>query len=561
MDKRMVYQLGIDFGTTFTAAAVCRPSSGSGGAEVVPLSLRGSAAASVLFLAEDGTVLVGEAAERRAVSDPERVVREFKRRIGDDIPFMVAGEAHQAHELAAQVVRWVYEQVAAREGDEPDNLAITHPAGWGEHKKTLLRRALCDVGLYDAVFLSEPQAAALNYANAERVPVGSTIAVYDLGGGTFDTAVVRKTDAVTFELLGRAEGIESLGGIDFDDAVFEHVRNVLGDVLDDLDPTDPVAMTAFARLRRECTEAKEALSTDTETTIPVLLPNVRTQVRMVRAELEAMVRPALEQTIEVLGSAVSSAGLTMDELTSVLLVGGSSRVPLVPQLISERLRRPVAVDTDPTAAVAQGAALAVAAAWSPPVFDDCATTATTAVFEGPPTRPVVEDIIPLQQGKPAPRRRISPLPFVIAGVLGIAVLGVFVAGFIRLPGASVGESTSTTTTTTGTQQASPGGQAGQPVTPADGERQRQAMGGKPTDTRSSGAGVPSGSNAARTSTTPASTSATTDGHTPPGDTTPVVPTSLSSHVSTPPTTTVVPTTVPTTTQSTSAPSASTHDHH
>lgn len=540
----MAYQLGIDFGTTFTAAAVCR----TGGAAVVPLSLRRSEAASVLFLAEDGTVLVGEAAERRATTDPERVVREFKRRIGDDIPLVVAGAMHQAHELAAKVVRWVYDQVAAREGDEPDHLAITHPAGWGEHKKALLQRALCDVGLYDGVFLSEPQAAALNYANAERVPVGSTIAVYDLGGGTFDTAIVRKTDAVTFELLGRAEGIESLGGIDFDDAVFEHVRRALGGVLDELDPADPVTMTAFARLRRECTEAKEALSTDTEATVPVLLPNVRTQVRIVRAELEAMVRPALEETVEVLCRAVDSAGLSIAELTSVLLVGGSSRVPLVPQVISERLRRPVAVDTDPTAAVAQGAALAVASPWA-------ATTAVIAEVPSvsPPTRPIAEDV-PFHEAGSAPHRRIRPLPVIMVSALGLAVLSLFLFGLIRLPGATVGESTSVPTTPSGPQQASSGGQVAQPVTTSDGEHHRQSMGG----THTTQASASRDSNAPQPTAGPVSPSSTPEAR---GATTPVVPTSLATSMPIA-TTTIVPTTVPTTQPTTTAsPTPSAHNHH
>src|ERR671933_765310 len=104
----MAYQLGIDLGTTFTCAAVCR-SSGQrwGEPEVVTLGSRGATVPSVVFIGQDGSIVVGEAAERRALTDPDRVVREFKRRIGDPTPLMVGGRAWPAEELCAQVVRWV----------------------------------------------------------------------------------------------------------------------------------------------------------------------------------------------------------------------------------------------------------------------------------------------------------------------------------------------------------------------------------------------------------------------------------------------------------------------
>src|SRR3712207_6337706 len=109
----MSYWLGIDVGTTFTAAAVCREEAGRRALpEVVPLGTRSTAVSSVIYLAEDGQVVVGEAAERRAVTDSERVVREFKRRIGDEIPMMIGGVPHSAPEIAAMVARWVVDRVA-----------------------------------------------------------------------------------------------------------------------------------------------------------------------------------------------------------------------------------------------------------------------------------------------------------------------------------------------------------------------------------------------------------------------------------------------------------------
>ncbi len=364
----MSYLLGIDVGTTRTAAAISRAGGRPGEIEVVNLGDRSSAVPSVLFLGPDAAVVVGEAAERRAVSDPDHVVREFKRRIGDPTPVVVAGRPWAPEELSALLVRWVADRVAQREGGGASRIAITHPASWGSHKKELLRGALGQHGL-PVTFLPEPQAAALHYAAAERVEAGSTIAVYDFGGGTFDAALVRKDtprsaggagiDTGGFGLLGRPEGVERLGGIDLDELVFEHVREGLPEAFEGLDETDPAVLSAVAGVRRECTEAKEALSSDTEVSIPVFTPAGQGSVRLHRSEFEAMIRPQVEETVAALRRAVGSAGLTPDQLTTVLLVGGSSRIPLVAQLVSEQLGRPVAVDTDPKNAIAMGAALSL----------------------------------------------------------------------------------------------------------------------------------------------------------------------------------------------------------
>ncbi len=362
----MSYQLGIDLGTTYTAAAVCRSADRRWvEPEVVTLGTRAATVPSVLFVAPDGTVVIGEAAERRALTDPDRVVREFKRRIGDPTPIVVGGRAWAPEELSAWLVRWVVDRVAEREGGPAAQIALTHPASWGAHKKDLLTAALAAQGLRVSL-LAEPQAAALHYATQERVAAGSTIAVYDLGGGTFDAAVVRKADkseaafgAAGFGLLGRPEGLDRLGGVDFDEVVFEHVREGLPTAFADLDDTDPGVLSAVARVRRECMEAKEALSADTDVSIPVLLPAGGGSVRLHRSEFESMIRPQVEETVGALRKAVLSAGCAPDTLTAVLLVGGSSRIPLVAQLVSEGLGRPVAVDTDPKNAIAKGAALSV----------------------------------------------------------------------------------------------------------------------------------------------------------------------------------------------------------
>ena len=140
------------------------------------------------------------------------------------------------------------------------------------------------------------------------------------------------------------------------------MREAVGAAWDALDPDDPAVQTAVAGLRRECTAAKETLSADTEVMIPVLLPGLHTMVRLGRAEFEDMIRPAVAETVEALRRAVASAEVEPGDLDAVLLVGGSSRIPLVAQLVSAELGRPVAVDADPKAVVAAGAALAARSA-------------------------------------------------------------------------------------------------------------------------------------------------------------------------------------------------------
>ncbi len=356
----MAYTIGIDVGTSFTAAAVARGGNGTyADPEAVALGSRSATTASVVFLGEAGQLLVGDSAERRAATHPDRVVREFKRRLGDTVPLVVGGQSHRPEDIAATVVRWVVDRVAEREGSAADAIAVTHPASWGPYKQALLKHALTEVGLTNITFLSEPAAAAAHYASQARIEPGSTVAVYDLGGGTFDAAVVRKMDEVSFEVLGTPQGIDSLGGVDFDEAVFRHVRAGLD--MPSLDPTDPDVLAAVARVRRDCTEAKEALSADTEVTIPVLLPQLQTRVRMVRSEFEGMVRDSLEDTVDALRRALESAGILEHDVDSVLLVGGSSRIPLVAQLLSAEFGRPIAVDADPKASIALGAARMAAA--------------------------------------------------------------------------------------------------------------------------------------------------------------------------------------------------------
>lgn len=345
------YCLGVDLGTTFTAAAVWR----DGHAEVVPLGDHSPQIPSAVFRTSEGEFLVGEAAVRRGATEPSGLATEFKRRIGDETSLMVAGTPMSAHALMAQLLSWVVAHVTAGQGGAPATVVLTCPANWGPYRRELLEQAGRMAGLGSIVLCTEPSAAAVHFASTERIDTGDAVAVYDLGGGTFDAAVLRKDGPASFALLGSPEGIEHLGGLDFDAAVLQQVWTVLGDV--DVDPDDEAVLAGLTRLRRDCTDAKEALSVDTDVTIPVNLGGAHRTVRLGRAELEDLLRPSLEETVAALERALASAGLAAADLDSVLLVGGSARIPLVTELLTRRLGRPVAVSAHPKHGVALGAAM------------------------------------------------------------------------------------------------------------------------------------------------------------------------------------------------------------
>ena len=298
----MGYYLGIDIGTTYTAAAVWR----DGRCDVASLGNRAPTIPSVVFLRDDGTVLIGEAAARRAASEPASVAREFKRRVGDPTPVIVGGTPYSADALMAQLLRAVVDLVIEAEGgparrhrgDAPGQLgplqarpaAPGHPAGRPRRRRHGVRAR----GRRHPLRLPVPGRARCGHRRLRprRRHLRRRGAAQDGRG---------------WDVLGTPEGIERLGGVDFDVAVYHHVATAISPALDELSPDDPAAVAAVARLRQECVDAKEALSADSDVSIPVLLPKLQTEVRLTRAEYEQMVRPALADTITSLNRALRSA--------------------------------------------------------------------------------------------------------------------------------------------------------------------------------------------------------------------------------------------------------------
>lgn len=394
----MSYDLGVDLGTTFVAAATAR----DGRVEMCTLGNQAAVAPAVVYFAENSKLIFGEAAERRMLSDPGRVERCFKRRLGDPTPVLLGGVPHDVTRLMAEQLRDVLNTVARVEGGPPDRVALTYPAGWGPYRRALFDEIPRLAGLRNHLVMTEPEAAAVYYGTNRSLSDGGTVAVYDLGGGTFDATVLRKRKGVV-EVVGEPEGIERLGGIDFDEVIVQWINYQYGGVLAELNLSEPGSAAAMARLRQECARAKEALSVDTETSIPVLLPDRHFSARLSRHDFESMIRAPIESTIGALARAIRSARVDAAELSAVLLVGGSSRIPLIGRMIIEETGRPIMVDVHPKHAVALGAAAtagtrSVPAGSRVPVL--AGNSGGVAAVPTSPTRP----------SSPSPRGVSRPMP-------------------------------------------------------------------------------------------------------------------------------------------------------
>ena len=165
----MSYGLGVDLGTTFTAAAVAR----DGRVEMATLGDHTDAVPSVVLVRDDGTVLTGGAAERRATTEPDRVARAVKRRFGDPMPVILGGAPYPATALVAYQLRDVVDVVSRREGGRPDMVTLTHPANWGPYKRELFAQVPGLAGLGEVQMLTEPEAAAAHYARNDRLEPGA----------------------------------------------------------------------------------------------------------------------------------------------------------------------------------------------------------------------------------------------------------------------------------------------------------------------------------------------------------------------------------------------------
>ncbi|MFL6089275.1 MAG: Hsp70 family protein [Aeromicrobium sp.] len=374
----MSYTLGVDLGTTFTAAAV---DDGSG---PVPLKLGSGADPMPSVVAiRDGAPLTGDEAEAVLRTSPASGVREAKRRLGDSTPFIIDGTPYGAEAVMGLLLADVIKAAVAKQGSAPASVVLAHPANWGEFKKDLLSDAARVAGLEDIGLITEPQAAAIHYVRSGELQIGQAAAIYDFGGGTFDAAVVRCAEDGP-QLLGEAKGMERLGGIDLDQAILMHVNEAVGGALRELNPSDPASAAAMASIRTQCIAAKEALSVASEATISVAAPGLSTEVRLTRGEFEAMVRPRIADTLNQLDAALDSAGLSATDLSAVVLVGGTSRIPLVAEMVAAHTGVKVVASSDQKLVVCGGAAASDAVSAAQPESQPAVTSGGGAfVVTGP----------------------------------------------------------------------------------------------------------------------------------------------------------------------------------
>jgi len=295
-------------------------------------------------------MVFGDNAEHLGVAEPERLAREFARDVGDDVPVVVGEHVVSADDLVARLCAWVTDEVSTARGGRPALIAITHPSSWGGHRLGRMRAALERAGIDDPMLVPESAAAAAQLEASHPRDSGQLVAVYDLGGTRFDARVLRRRAAGRYQLVGEQVRIDHLGGANFDDALLRHVLAGASTTDGDLEGV------VVADVRREVVGAKELLSSAGDATVAFALPTGDASVRVTRSEFESMIDADLERTTEALDLAIESADAQSDRLEAIVLSGGSARIPLVAQRLSERFDVPILADADPTGTIALGAA-------------------------------------------------------------------------------------------------------------------------------------------------------------------------------------------------------------
>jgi molecular chaperone DnaK len=366
----MSFILGLDVGTASGAGATKR----DGRVQPCALGDRTATMPAVVVLHEDGTALVGEDAERAAGLELPRVARGLRH---DPVlqltPITVGGEIRTPHEMLRTLYASMVQRISALHGASPTHLVLTHPAVPEGVRPEAVERVVDEL-FPGALVVPEPVAATVKLACDGVLPNDCLVAVYDFGGGTFDTSLVQR-QGDRFSIVGDPAGLGDFGGIDVDDLVLDHVDRSLDGAIARLDLGDPAAITALTRLRAECRDAKERLSYDVEVTIDASLPNQPALVQLRRSDFEEILYPHLEVTVDVLVDMLDRAGLRATEVDAVALIGGSSRIPAVAELVAQRTGIQVLVDPYPELTVALGAAQMVddeAHALSPPPFANLA---------------------------------------------------------------------------------------------------------------------------------------------------------------------------------------------
>jgi molecular chaperone DnaK len=344
--------LGIDLGTTFSCMSIME----AGKPIVIPNSEGGRTTASIVAFTKEGERLVGSLAKRQAVTNPQRTIQSIKRKMGTSEKIRIDNKEYSPQEISAMILQKLKIDAEAFLGEKISKAVVTVPAYFNDAQRQATKDAGKIAGLEVLRIINEPTASALAYGIDKDQD--ATVLVYDLGGGTFDVSILTLGDGV-FEVKSTA-GNNHLGGDDFDklvqDYLIEEFKKKEGIDL----RNDPYAMQ---RLRDAAENAKIELSQRQTTNIN--LPYITTDasgpkflnIDLTRSKLEQLIGDLVESTVGPVKQALSDAKLEPKDINHVLLVGGSTRVPLVQETVKKLLGKEPDKGLNPDECVALGAGI------------------------------------------------------------------------------------------------------------------------------------------------------------------------------------------------------------
>ncbi|MFB3099388.1 MAG: molecular chaperone DnaK, partial [Acidimicrobiia bacterium] len=349
----MARAVGIDLGTTNSVISILE----GGEPKIISNAEGHRTTPSVVAFAKNGEVLVGDQAKRQAITNPERTVRSVKRHMGSDWSIEIDGKQYNSQEISARILQKLKRDAEAYLGEDVKEAVVTVPAYFGDAQRQATKEAGQIAGLEVLRIVNEPTAAALAYG-LDSEKDDHLILVFDLGGGTFDVSILEIGEGV-FEVKS-THGDTDLGGDDWDERVIDWlVTGFKSDHGVDLS-TDPMAMT---RLKETAEKAKIELSSvqETEINLPFITATNEGPIHLLqtlkRSEFEQMTEDLVERTRGPFKEALEDAGVKVDEIDHVILVGGTTRMPAVQSLVEELAGKEPHQGVNPDEVVADGAAL------------------------------------------------------------------------------------------------------------------------------------------------------------------------------------------------------------
>ena len=356
--------LGIDFGTSYSSIATIENGKPVAIKTATAMGTSGDSFSmpTSVYVEESGNILVGQAAEMKRGLNPGRYKSEFKRDLGHAVPFLLGDKRFLPEDLCVEILRYFRETAASYLNGPAEKVFITHPANFGAHKQELLKTAALRAGFPKIELLDEPTAAAIYYSSKQELKEGEKLLVYDLGGGTFDVALIEKKGD-GFRLLTASLGIERCGGVDFDELIREDIRGRFGEQLKAVMENDGIPEKVRLRLgidlETTSLKIKHLLSSSETAEERIVIPGSYDENEYIleRKTFQGMIATLVESTCNQIRQIVSNAGVEMSDIDRVLLVGGSTRIPYVEEAIKKVTGRMVYRDADPELAVCFGAAV------------------------------------------------------------------------------------------------------------------------------------------------------------------------------------------------------------